>query len=165
LTVRSSPAALVNFPVIPAAFLKSSFLIGTLLSWMSSKTLMLPLAQPVPVHPLFMIGFSGLIASGLNLLPIFRLDGGRACAAAVGPRQAAMISMAVLLFLLSIVLSSGSGLGFAWLLIVTLFQRRQEIPARDEVTEVDNVRLGVWFSSFLLAMAILAPFPGSPGIL
>ena len=87
LTVRASPASLANFPVLPAMIFKSSFLAGTLTSWIASKAMMLPLAQPIPVHPLFLVGYSGLMACGLNFLPIFRLDGGRACSAAVGPRQ------------------------------------------------------------------------------
>lgn len=165
VTVRASPAALATFPVLPTMIFKSSLLVGTLTSWIASKVLMLPLAQPIPVHPLFMVGYSGLVVSGLNLLPIFRLDGGRACSAAMGPRQSAVISVSMLLFLLSLALSGGSGLGFGWGMFVALFQRKQEIPARDEVTEVDNVRLGAWMFSFLLAIAILTPFPGAPSIL
>jgi membrane-associated protease RseP (regulator of RpoE activity) len=165
LTVRASPAALANFPVLPTMIFKSSFLAGTLTSWIASKAMMLPLAQPIPVHPLFLVGYSGLIASGLNLLPIFRLDGGRACSAAMGSRQGAVISVSVLLFLLSLALSGGSGIGFSWGMIVAIFQRQQEIPARDDVTEVDNVRLGAWLFSFLLAIGILTPFPGAPSIL
>ena len=164
-TLRASPAALANFPVLPAVVFKSSFVVGNVVSWVASKILMLPLAQPVPVHPLFLVGYSGLIASALNLLPIFRLDGGRACAAAMGSRQAAVISISMLLFLLSLFLSGGSGLGFVWGVIVTIFQRRQEIPSRDDVTEVDNVRFAAWFFSFLLSIGILTPFPSAPGIL
>ncbi len=32
--------------------------------------------------------------------------------------------------------------------------------SKDDVTEVDNKRLVVWFLSFLLSISILAPFPG-----
>ena len=112
-----------------------------------------------------MVGYSGLIASALNLLPIFRLDGGRACSAAMGPRQCAVISVSVLITVLSLVLTGGSGLGFTWGMIVTIFQRRPEIPARDEATEVDKFRLSAWFFSFLLSLAILTPFPGAPSML
>jgi membrane-associated protease RseP (regulator of RpoE activity) len=94
----------MTFPVLPAVAIKSSLLAGTLTSWIVSKVLMLPPAQPIPVHPLFLVGYAGLIASGLNLLPVFRLDGGRACSAAMGPKQAAIISVSVILFLLSMAL-------------------------------------------------------------
>ena len=165
LTLRASPAVLATFPVVPALWLKSSLLVGTIISWIASKPLMLPLAQPIPIHPLFLVGYSGLISSGLNLLPIFRLDGGRACTAAMGTRQGAVISVSILLFLLSLALTGGWDLGSGWGMLVALFQRRPEIPARDDVTEVDNVRLGAWIFSFLLSAAILSPFPGAPCIL
>lgn len=165
LTVRASPETLMKFPVLPAMLIKSSFLVGTMTSWIASKVLMLPSAHPVPVHPLFLVGYASLITSGLNLLPVFRLNGGRACSAALGPRQAAVISVSVLLVLLSLAISGGTGLGFTWGVIIALFQRQQEAPPRDDVTEVDNLKLCAWVFSLLLSFAILAPFPGAPGIL
>ena len=166
-TLRAPQLAITNFPVLPAIKLKSSFLIGSLLSWMAPKIMMLPLAQPIPVHPLFVVGYSGLIASALNLLPIFRLDGGRACAASLGPRQGSLVSISTLLFLLSITLSGDStGLGFLWILVVTTFQRQPELPSRDDFTEVNKVRSRAWFISFMFAVSVLAPFPsGAPGLL
>jgi membrane-associated protease RseP (regulator of RpoE activity) len=165
LTTRASTLALSNFPFVPAAVLKSSFLVGSIFSSLASKTLMVPLSQPIPIHPLFVIGYSGLIASALNLLPIFRLDGGRAFSAAMGSRQTAIISVSSLLVLISQSLSGGSGVGLVWGLMVLFFQRREEIPARDEVTEVDNFRFGTWVFSQLLSAAVLMPFPGHRGII
>lgn len=162
-SLRVMPIDLVHYPVVPAVLLKSSFLVGTFFSWFAPKTMMIPLAQPVPVHPLFVVGFSGLVSSALNLLPLLRLDGGRACSAAMGPRQGALISVATLFFILSHTLSGNSGILLSWGLMIALFQRRVEIPARDEVTEVSNLRRGVWFFSFVLSLTILAPFPGSSG--
>ena len=60
---------------------------------------------------------------------------------------------------------SGSGLAWAWGGFVLLFQRRTEIPARDEVTSVGDVRTGVWIFSILIAIMALAPFPGGTGML
>jgi membrane-associated protease RseP (regulator of RpoE activity) len=164
-TVHASAAALARFPVVPVALLKSSFLTGSLLSFLAPKAMMLPLSQPIPIHPLFMIGFSGILSSALNLLPVFRLDGGRACSAALGPRFSGVASAGTLLFMLSLVLSGGSGLAFAWSILVVFSQRRQEIPARDDVTEVDDVRLGAWIASLAASVLALAPFPGGPGVL
>ena len=141
--------------------MKSSFLVGLIFSGLASKVLMLPLAQPVPVHPLFMVGLSGIVASALNLLPIFRLDGGRACYAVMGSRQGAIISVYTILSLISLNMTCGSGvMGILWVLFVANFQRRQEIPARDEVTEVDHVRVSAWLLSLILSITVLAPFPG-----
>ncbi|KAG7374593.1 peptidase M50 family protein [Nitzschia inconspicua] len=160
LTVRASPFQLAQFPVMSVAKMKSSFLLGSILSWLAPKTMMLPLAQPVPMHPLFVVGASGLIYNALNLLPIFRLDGGRACFAAMGQRQGAVISVFSLLLMVSMVLSGASSIFMSWTFLVVLLQRRQEIPPRDDVTEVDGKRLTLWLLSFLLCASILAPFPG-----
>jgi membrane-associated protease RseP (regulator of RpoE activity) len=165
LTVRASEGALSHFPVVPVSLLKSSFLTGTILSFIAPKALMLPLSQPIPIHPLFMIGFSGLISSALNLLPIFRLDGGRACSAALGNRIGGLASAGTLLFLLSLTLSGGSGVAFAFGMFVVFFQRRPEIPVRDEVTEVDDFRLGAWIASLTTSILALVPFPGGPWFL
>jgi hypothetical protein len=163
--LRASAVDISHFPVVPSILMKSSFLIGTFVSWLSPKVMMLPLAQPVPVHPLFVVGFFGLVSAALNLLPIFRLDGGRAASAAMGSRQGGLISIFTVLLLLSVVLEEGSALSISWLLIISIFQRRPEIPARDECTEVDNVRLTAWFFSFLFSLSVLAPFPGAPGFM
>ena len=160
LTVNASPLHLAKFPVLPAAILKSSFLIGSITSRVASKTLMLPLSQPIPLHPLFVVGYAGLLASALNLLPIFRLDGGRAASAAIGRRQTAIVSVSALLLLTTQALSRISGLGFLWGLMIVAFQSREEIPVRDEVTEIDTFRFGTWLLSLLLSYAILSPFPG-----
>eukprot|EP00980_Cylindrotheca_fusiformis_P017485 scaffold5490_cov125-Cylindrotheca_fusiformis.AAC.2 len=165
LTTRASQLALSNFPFIPVAVLKSSFLVGSIMSPLASKTMMLPSSQPIPIHPLFVIGYSGLMASALNLLPMFRLDGGRAFSAAMGSRETAIVSVSLLLLLLSQSLSIGSSIALFWALMVLLFQRREEIPARDDVTDVDNFRFGAWLFTQLLSAIILLPFPGHRGII
>lgn len=165
LTVQASGSAILCFPVVPIALLKSSFLTGSLLTLLAPKAMVLPLSQPLPLHPIFLVGFAGLLSSALNLLPIFRLDGGRACSAAMGQRFGAVASSGCLLFLLSLALSNNSGLAFGWGMTVLLFQRRPEVLVRDEVTEVDDVRLGGWIGSLATAILALAPFPGGAGFL
>jgi Zn-dependent protease len=160
LTVRASPFQLARFPVMSVANMKSSFLVGSILSCLAPKIMMLPVAQPVPMHPFFVVGASGLVSNGLNLLPIFRLDGGRACLAAMGQRQGAVISVFSVLLMVSMVMSGAFSIFITWMLLVALLQRRQEIPPRDDVTEVDGTRLILWLLSFLLSASILAPFPG-----
>lgn len=163
-TVYATQAALQRFPVIPIALLKSSFLAGSILTYLLPKAMMLPQSQPIPIHPLFMIGFAGALASALNMLPIFRLDGGRACTAALGHRLSELTSAWTLLCLLSFALS-GSNLAWAWGGLVVLFQRRTEIPARDDVTVVSDARIGVWIASLVATIMALAPFPGGTGML
>ena len=163
MTIHSPMDALENMPVVPVALFKGSFLIGSLVSFLAPKIMLLPLAQPVPIHPLFLIGLSGLFASALNLLPIGRLDGGRICTAAFGRASAYIISILSLLLMAVVALSGGSSLFIFWGLLIVLFQRNAEIQLRDEVTEIDDVRFGGFTALLLLTVSILAPFPGGAG--
>jgi Zn-dependent protease len=161
-TVHASEAALMNFPTVSGAVLKSSFLCGSILTLLLPKAMMMPLSQPIPLHPLFLVGYSQLTVSALNLLPIFRLDGGRACAAVVGPRLGALASVWTLLSMLSFSLS-GSRVAWTWGILVLFLQRRPDVSLRDEVTPVNKVRIGVWVSSLAVAVLSLLPFPGGTG--
>jgi hypothetical protein len=165
-TIRASHATLMAFPFVSASILRSSLLSGSILAWLAPKVMMMPLSQPVPVSPLFLVGLVGSISSALNLLPMYRLDGGRACASAMGSRFAAVASAATLLFLLSISFNPDSfGIAFWWGMAVVFLQRKPDVPARDDVTELDDFRFGAWLASLAASILTLAPFPGGPGIL
>ena len=69
-TIHASADALSRFPVTPAVLFKSSYLTGALISFFAPKVMLLPLSQPVPMHPLFFIGFTGLLSNALNMLPV-----------------------------------------------------------------------------------------------
>jgi Zn-dependent protease len=163
ITVRSPLHALQRFPVLPVGLLKSSLLTGGMLSWWAPKLMMLPHSQPIPMHPLFVSGFTGLLATAVNMLPVFRLDGGRMCTALVGHKVGALISTWTVLLLLSTVVS-GPGLSVSWLAMILLFHRRTEVPARDEVSEVDSKRWGSWITCLTTAVLALVPFPGGKSI-
>lgn len=66
ITSQSLPA----YPFVPAAMMKSSFLIGSIVSVVAPKMMLVPLSQPVPIHPFFLVGFAGLLMTAVNLLPI-----------------------------------------------------------------------------------------------
>jgi hypothetical protein len=72
-TVHASADALSRFPVTPAVLFKSSYLTGALMSFFVPKVMLLPLSQPVPMHPLFFIGFAGLLSNALNMLPVSQI--------------------------------------------------------------------------------------------
>jgi membrane-associated protease RseP (regulator of RpoE activity) len=162
LTVQASSEALDTLAVIPVALMKTSFLVGTICSYMAPKAMMMPLSQLIPIHPLFIVGFSGLISSVLNLLPIGRLDGGRAATAVFGRRSSYLISLATLFFLMVAALTQTSAISIFFGLLVTLFQRNAEIPMRDELTDLDDRRVGIYILSVVLTVLTLAPFPGGP---
>mmetsp|Transcript_7944 Transcript_7944/g.11689 ORF Transcript_7944/g.11689 Transcript_7944/m.11689 type:complete len:225 (+) Transcript_7944:231-905(+) len=160
LTVQASSESLASFAVVPAALMKTSFLIGTIISYMAPKVMMVPLAQPIPIHPLFMVGLAGLVSSALNLLPIGRLDGGRTCMAIFGRRSSYLISLLATSILAVAALTGTSVVSIFFGLLVTLFQRNADIPIRDELSDVDDIRVGVYIFSLVLTFLILSPFPG-----
>ena len=150
-----------NFPVVPAAFMKSSFLIGSVASVVFPKVMLVPLSQPIPIHGLFLVGLAGLFSSSVNLLPIGRLDGGRASMAAYGRRPASLISLLSLLMLAFYSFNGLSGIIIFWgALIVLTQQRLADIPARDEVTAIGSTRVSLYNALLALSFLVLAPFPG-----
>jgi len=164
-TVYSSADALAHFPVVPVAMLKASYFVGSMLSFLAPKTMILPSSQPVPVHPLFMIGFAGFITNALNMLPIGRLDGGRAYTAVFGARNATLASLLTLTFMALLSLTGMSNIAIFWGAIVVFFQRQPDIPVRNEVTEVDDTRVGAYVGALALTIMALAPFPTGQGML
>ncbi|CAB9517898.1 Probable zinc metalloprotease EGY1, chloroplastic [Seminavis robusta] len=164
-TTHASEVAMSSFPVLPIGLLKSSLLTTIFVSVTAPKLVMLPMAQPIPLHPLFISGFCGLVSSALNLLPVFRLDGGRLISSLFGPRFAGVSSAATLMFMLSLTISGTSGIALTWGLLIVFLQRRTEVPVRDDVTMVDDVRFGAWIAATTAAILTLAPFPGGPGFL
>ena len=165
LTINTPAESISGLAVVPAALVKMSFLVGSITSLFAPKVMMLPLSQPLPIHPLFLVGFAGLVSSALNMLPVGKLDGGRACNAVFGRRPAYLISLLTLLVMSVSALSGSSTISIFWGLIITLFQRKADIPIRDELSEVDDFRLGVYGFSIILTLLTLAPFPGVSGAL
>ena len=158
-TIHASTSILMTYPTVPLAKFKSSFLTGAILTVMLPKAMMMPSAHPIPIHPFFVGGYATLITTALNMLPIFRLDGGRACTAIVGTRLGALTSAWTLLSLLSLALS-GSRMAWAWVTFVLLFQRQPEIVSKDDVTPVDKRRTIIWGTCLVLSILALVPFPG-----
>ncbi|KAL3782366.1 hypothetical protein HJC23_002981 [Cyclotella cryptica] len=149
-----------TFPHIPAAVMKSSFLVGSIATLVAPKVMLAPQSQPIPVHPLFMIGLAGLVMSSVNLLPIGRLDGGRACMAAWGRKVASSFSFLSLLAMAFYSFSGFSGVIMFWGALVVMTQRLPDIPAVNEVTGVGGLRSNVYIGLLILAVLTLTPFPG-----
>eukprot|EP00569_Conticribra_weissflogii_P011867 CAMPEP_0171379634 /NCGR_PEP_ID=MMETSP0879-20121228/27162_1 /TAXON_ID=67004 /ORGANISM="Thalassiosira weissflogii, Strain CCMP1336" /LENGTH=886 /DNA_ID=CAMNT_0011890463 /DNA_START=97 /DNA_END=2757 /DNA_ORIENTATION=- len=161
LTIGSESFA--NFPVLPAAIMRSSFLVGSIASVVAPKVMLAPLSQPLPIHPFFVIGLAGLIMSAINLLPIGRLDGGRTCMASWGRRAANTLSLLTLLGLTFHSFSGASLVILFWGAIVVLSQRQPDIPAVDEFTNIGSVRENCYAALLTIALFALAPFPGGGG--
>jgi len=166
MTVNATPHSLMRMPAVPSGVVgKSSFLVSMLVMKVCPKLLLLPLSQPVPIHPSVLIGMTGLIFAAINILPIGRLDGGRAFLAAFGRRRANLASFLTLLILFISALGGSTTVSGFCALLVLLYQRKAEIPVTNELTGVNPLR--VWILTLLLtaAGAILAPFPAGFGAL
>lgn len=162
LTINSPADAIPKLAVIPAAMMKISFLVGSITSFFAPKVMQVPLSQPIPIHPLFVIGFAGLVSSALNMLPVGKLDGGRASTAVFGRRSSYLVSLLTLLMMAISALSGFSKISIFWGLIITLFQRNADVPIKDELSEVGDIRRGVFAFAMGLSLLTLMPFPGIP---
>jgi hypothetical protein len=150
-----------SFPVIPSTMFQSSFLVGSITSILFPKVMLAGLSQPIPIHPLFLVGISGLYMSAVNLLPIGRLDGGRAAMSAFGRRSASLISLISLLVLAFYSFNGLSGIIIFWGALIVLTQQRvADIPARNEVTGISGSRVAIYNTLFILSILTLMPFPG-----
>ena len=162
LTIHSPADALPKLAVIPAVMMKISFLVGSITSIFAPKVMQMPLSQPIPIHPLFVIGFAGLVSSALNMLPVGKLDGGRASTAVFGRRASNLISLLTLFVMAIMALGGFSKISIFWGLTITLFQRNADVPIKDELSDVGDVRRGVFTFAMVLSFLTLVPFPSTP---
>lgn len=164
-TSHATQDALSHYPYIPVAFMKGSLVVGSLVSLISPEVAALPLSQQVPMHPTFLLGLTGLICNSLNMIPIGRLDGGRAYTAIFGSGKSSRASLVFLLLLTVVALFGGAPVYTSWWLLVVAFQRRQDIPVRDEVTSVDDARVYTFLGTLIFCFLTLTPYPGGNGFL
>jgi membrane-associated protease RseP (regulator of RpoE activity) len=160
----TSNSVLASMPVVSVEFFRSSFLLGSITSFLSPRLMLLPLAQPVPVHPLVMVGYSGLFSSALNLLPIGKLDGGRMFMAAFGRGTAKLVTTLIMGLIWPaafLVLPNGflPNHFSLWNFIAILTQSSLDVQLRDDVTEIDTFRRKCYIGLLVLVFTILIPFP------
>ncbi len=149
------------FPQVPSSLFHASLLVGTL------ADLVLPPGlreqATLAVHPLTVIGYTGLLVNALNLLPIGRLDGGRIVQALYGRASANRISaISLILQGLSSVFGNSPLLLF-WGLICVFLQRESDYPCQNEIVEPNDVRAVVGLAALFVMLAVLIPFPDQLG--
>jgi membrane-associated protease RseP (regulator of RpoE activity) len=161
LTAQQGSTPLDWFPQIPSGLFDASLLIGAIGKAVLPQS---ALMQPtVAVHPLCVVGYTGLLSQALQLLPIGRTDGGRMVQAAFGRRTAGRVSGVTLLLQgLSSILGNSPLLLFYGLIVIFL-QREQEIPCLDEVSEPNNRRAATAVFLIFLTILVLLPFPSQVG--
>jgi membrane-associated protease RseP (regulator of RpoE activity) len=149
------------FPQIPSALFNGSILVGAL------GNLILPAAMrdqaTLAVHPLLVVGYTGLLVNALNLIPIGRLDGGRIVQALFGRTIAGRVSGLTFVIQGLATIVGNSSLLLYWSLICVFLQREGEYPCQDEVTEPNNVRFVTGLGLLVLMILVLTPIPDQVG--
>ncbi|CAN0249781.1 unnamed protein product, partial [Laminaria digitata] len=114
----------------------------------------------IAVHPLAIIGITGVIVNALNLMPIGSLDGGRIAMSAFGRKAGGVLGTVTLLLQASCcAVFNNYSLQLFWGLLVILFQRGQDLPAKDELTEVGDERMVTTALLLFFSLITLIPFP------
>jgi len=168
MTAAASEAELASFPKLPLDTLHAS-----LLACFSTEVLLphtaamdavrLGLELPpdqLPLHPLAVAGFVGMLCNSLALVPCGRLDGGRAATACFGRRGGSLFGGCSLIVLAIATLASGDPtlLG-SWFLLVLPLLRQAEAPSVDEVTPPPPRYVNVFIGALAIAVLCIWPAP------
>lgn len=157
-TASASPEASAGFPVVPSSALGSSVIAGATMYLGLPGVFDFPGSIPVSVHPMIIAGMTGMLVNAINLMPVGRLDGGRALLYALGSVPAGLISGLASIFLVVTGLF-GDDPAFQplWILFVFTFQGSQDLPPLDDITDIGVRRKLILFGVTVLAVACLVP--------
>ena len=157
--VAAAAAAGGSLPVLPSGFLQSSLLLGGMAQAFIPSIATSP---TVTLDPLAVAGFASALLNALQLLPIGRLDGGRVALAALGTNNAGIVSgVALLLLGLQTILFGDNPILLVFGLIIIFFQRAAEVPAADDITDVDDGRKIAAAIGAVFMVLTLLPFPAA----
>lgn len=161
LTTEVDPNTVQLLPSIPVGYLTQSTLGGTIVDLVlgggDGILLNQDAATQVPLHPVAIGGFFGLIIHALDLIPFGSTDGGRMSQAVLGRVWHLTFSSVVFTVLLISSFTTDSGILLGFLFINSFGQRDLEIPCRNEVDKADLPRAVAALVSWLLAALILVP--------
>lgn len=141
---------------LPAGFFQGSVLVGSLAKVILGNALE---QAEVPIHPLVVVGWLGLVINALNLMPAGQLDGGRIVQAIYGRRTATWTTLATIITLGAV--SFVNPLALYWAIVVLFLQRQLEKPSLDEITEPDDTRAALGLLVLFLMLATLLPLSSS----
>ncbi len=145
-----------SFFQVPAEFLRSSILVGSLARVFLGNSIQ---AGTVAVHPLVILGWLGLVITAINLMPAGQLDGGRIVQAIYGRRMAGRTTIATLIILGLAALVNP--LSLYWAIVILFLQRDLERPALNELTEPNDRRAAIGLLLLFTMAAILLPLTPS----
>lgn len=149
-------------PSLPVGFISQSTLGGTIVDLLLGGGDGILLNQDpstqIPLHPIAIGGFLGLLINAFDLVPIGSTDGGRMSQAVLGRVWHLTFSSLVFTVLfLSSIFSDGFNLLLGFLFINSFTQRDMEIVCRNEVDRVELPRAVAAFVTWVLAALILVP--------
>ena len=111
--------------------------------------------RDVFINQLASAGWTGLLVTGLNLLPIGQLDGGHALYSLIGDRARVLFFPVLMGMALLATLYSGWTL---WLFLLFFFGRMYATPL-DNVTPLDSRRKVIAIISLIMFFLVFMPIP------
>lgn len=165
MTVFADPSTAAMFPALPLEILRQSSLGGGIVdSVLGSGTLSVPdgasqmiASITIPLHPVAVAGFIGLLVNAFALLPIGTTDGGRMGQALFNRAGKGIIGQIALFALLGVGFLGNDDLFLFYFLFCSLFQQGSEIPLRNEVDEISFSRVLVATGLGVVALLSLIP--------
>jgi membrane-associated protease RseP (regulator of RpoE activity) len=150
--ILSHPGSLFK---VPTEFFQGSILVGTLAKAILGDQLSQTL---VDVHPLTMVGWTGLVITALNLMPAGQLDGGRIVQAIYGRVTVRRTTIATLVVLgIVAIINPTNPIPLYWGIVILFLQRDLERPSLNELTEPDDARAALGLLALFLMLATLMP--------
>lgn len=146
-------SALLSFPT---PLFQGSMLVGALARLFIGEAIR---NDFVAVHPLFVIGWLGLVITAINLIPAGQLDGGRLVQAVYGRKiagRATLVSVIVLA-----IASLVNPLALYWAIIILFLQRDLERPTLNDLIEPNDTRATIGLVALLLMILVLIPLTPS----
>lgn len=110
------------------------------------------------LHPLAFAGWSGLLVTAVQLLPVGRLDGGYLARALFGRRAASMLDTAAL-FVLVLLGLTVEGVLLIGALLVYLFAGKEAAEPLDDSGRIQGVRLVLAAGLLVLSLLMTIPVP------
>lgn len=141
---------------MPSGFFQGSILVGSLARVVLGNELQ---QATVPIHPLTVIGWMGLMITAINLMPAGQLDGGRIVQAIYGRKVVGRTTVVTLIVLA--IASLVNLLALYWAIIILFLQRDLERPSLNELTEPDDARAALGLLALFLTIATLFPLTPS----
>eukprot|EP00970_Alexandrium_tamarense_P017057 scaffold8103_cov166-Alexandrium_tamarense.AAC.3 len=162
LTTTIDSTTAQYLPSLSVGFLSQSSLGGTIVDLVlgggDGILLNQEAATQIPLHPVAVGGFLGLIIHALDLLPIGSTDGGRMSQAILG--RVWHLTFSSLVFFVLFVgsfIADDQGILLGYIFLYSFTQRDMEVPCRNEVDKANVPRVIAAVASWLIAALILIP--------